>query len=69
MKMQIGSCLVPFLKIPIDVYYRIDTLGPGYLTFSNLHNRFQKNFTSSSDSMLALLGIGTGLINYRQKKP
>jgi N-glycosylase/DNA lyase/DNA-directed RNA polymerase subunit RPC12/RpoP len=56
-------------KIPINAYYYIDTMEPEYQTFQNLYKKYATTTSDKFDSTLALLGIGTGLIDYQQKNP
>ncbi|MFB3889940.1 MAG: N-glycosylase/DNA lyase [Candidatus Bathyarchaeia archaeon] len=56
-------------KIPIDAFNRIDVEEPEYKTFDNLRKTYGALASSKLDCYLALLGIGTGLIDYQQKNP
>ena len=56
-------------QIPVEAFYRIDTMEPEYKVFGSLNGKYAKASAGKFDSMLALLGIGTGLIDYQQKNP
>lgn len=44
-------------------------MEPEYKTFDNLHRKYSTISPYKFDNTLALLGIGTGLIDYQQKDP
>lgn len=56
-------------QIPIDAFHRIDTMEPEYQTFDNLNRKYAVSVSNKLDNTLALLGIGTGLIDYQQRNP
>lgn len=56
-------------QIPIDAFYRIDTMEPEHQTFDNIRKSNVPTVLYKFDNALALLGIGTGLIDYQQKNP
>jgi len=56
-------------QIPIGTFYSIDMMEPEYKTFDNLHRKYSTISPYKFDNTLALLGIGTGLIDYQQRDP
>lgn len=56
-------------QIPVEAFYRIDIMEPEYQTFDNLNRKYSATALHKFDNTLALLGIGTGLIDYQQRNP
>ena len=58
-----------FSKISLDFFKRIDRREPEYRTFLSLSKDYSKCRPLKFDSSSALLGIGTGLIDFQQRDP
>lgn len=56
-------------KTSLDFFKEIDRREPEYQTFLRLAKDYSKHRPLRFDSSLALLGIGTGLIDFQQKDP
>lgn len=56
-------------KTSLDFFKEIDKREPEYQTFLRLSKDYSKYHPLKFDSSLALLGIGTGLIDFQQKDP
>lgn len=56
-------------KTSLDFFKEIDRREPEYQAFLRLSKDYSKHHPLKFDSSLALLGIGTGLIDFQQKDP